>query len=104
MEILNTYSVYSEFIGFLPVLSICILLVFAIIFICTICNKEWKNSMKCFIAIFPLLILTHVLILWQQSTETKYHEVIISDYNQIDFNKYEIVNKKGKITVLKEIK
>jgi len=104
MEILNTYSVYSEFIGFLSVLSICILLVFAIIFICTIYNKEWKNSMKCFITIFSLLILTYVLILWQQSTETKYYEVIISDYNQIDFNKYEIVNKKGKITILKEIK
>ena len=29
MEILNTYSVYSELIGFLPVLSICILLIFA---------------------------------------------------------------------------
>jgi len=34
----------------------------------------------------------------------KYYETIISDYNKVDFNKYMIVEKKGKIIVLREIK
>jgi hypothetical protein len=36
-------------------------------------------------------------------TETTYHECRIIDYNKVDLNKYEIVEHRDKIIVLKEI-
>ena len=61
-------------------------------------------SIICFITGIVCLIISYGLIQWQDSTEVKYYETIISDYNKVDFNKYMIVEKKGKIIVLKEIK
>lgn len=50
-----------------------------------------------------ILITLGILILSSPTTTRVYHEVIVSDYNAIDFEKYEIVEHKGKIVVLKEL-
>jgi len=104
MEILNTYSVYNEYIGILLTFTIIAFLLFTVIFIAELYYKEWKNSIICFIFAICCLILFQGLIQWWESSEVKHYEVLISDYNKLDFNKYEIIDKKGKITIIKEIK
>jgi len=104
MEILNTCSVYNEYIGIIPTFTIITFLLLTIIFIIKLYYKEWKDSIICFIFAICCLILSHGLIQWWESSEVKHYEVLISDYNKLDFNKYEIIDKKGKITVIKEIK
>jgi len=105
MEILNTYSVYNESIIMFIIISLAILLICAIVFVASIFDKAWKCSLVTFIIICILCYITYFgLFKWYVSTETKYYETVITDYNKLDFNKYEIVDKKGKITVIKDIR
>jgi len=100
MEILNTYTeTMSGVLAALVAIGMGGLLLF--ITIVAIRDRNaigWVWGMG---AIF--LISVGVLILSSPPNTTVYHEVVVSDYNAIDFEKYEIVEHKGKIVVLKEL-
>lgn len=104
MEVLNTYSTYNELLAFLPTILITFCIFFIIGIIVNLIIKEWKSALVCLLISVLCFGVSLGLIAWWNATETKNYEVIITDYNKVDFNKYQIVEKKGQITVLKEIK
>jgi hypothetical protein len=104
MEVLNTYSQTNACFGILALYSICGVGALVLITIFNLIFVTWKNALKCFVFAVILAGIAYGFILSNNITETQYQEVLISDYNKIDFTKWEIAETKGKITVLKEIK
>jgi glucan phosphoethanolaminetransferase (alkaline phosphatase superfamily) len=103
MEILNTYT---ETIELVNILGTIVFLIIGVCFIMAILNficKEWIDGLK----LLGVCVLTFILLLGVvyigMKTETTYHECRIIDYNKVDLNKYEIVEHRDKIIVLKEI-
>jgi uncharacterized membrane protein len=103
MEILNTYSEFSDILRILAIYTGIGVLVSLFFTVINLIFKEWKTSLISFMIAVICMELFFGICEWGINTEIVYHEVIVSDYNKIDFNKYEIAERKGKIVVLKEI-
>jgi hypothetical protein len=104
MEILNTYSVYDSILNVLPLIPLLGFAYFGIKAIVKLLVKEWKNALiSLLIAVICFGAFYGLVELWE-SSETNRYEVLVTDYNKIDFNKYKIIENRGKIVVLEEIK
>jgi hypothetical protein len=104
VEILYTYSTYNESINTLAFLSIALLLGSICFCLVYLTYKEWCKSLLSLVIAVASFFVLYGAIEWYYSTEIKHHEVIIADYNQVDFSKYQLEEQKGKIIILKEIK
>ena len=100
MEIVNTYTETTSFL--FPAILTFIMVFFGIMAIITAIQRREIIGMF-FGLIVCAGIIFGIVCLSIPPTTTVYYEVIVSDYNTIDFEKYEIVKHKGKIVVLKEL-
>ncbi len=104
MEILNTYIVYSENFDFIMSFAIVGFVVTLFFFVMNLFMKEWKITMVCFVILIIMGLGSYSLGKLKYDSQTFHHEVIITNYDEVDFEKYQIVEQKGKIIVLKELK
>jgi hypothetical protein len=101
MEILNSYSEYNNAVGIFIFFGVAGALILAGCCIYQLICREWKKLFSYFIGLIVVAAITFGLIKWIPVTETKYIQVKIIDMNKLDLDKYEIVNKQGKIITLK---
>lgn len=100
MEILNTYTeISSALLG-----GIFLLIIGCLSLAITILAIKLKDAFGFLFGLLAIAgIFFGILSISAPPTTTWYHEVIISDYNAIDFEKYEIIEHRGEIVVLKEL-
>jgi hypothetical protein len=104
MEILNTYAIYDGFLNFLPMIPLVAGIIFIIKTIMELIMQEWKNVLiSLLITVLCFGMFYGLVQIWNKS-ETIRHEVIVRDYNDIDLSKYKIIENRGKIIIIEEIK
>lgn len=104
MEVLNTYTEYNEFISLLVPFAGFLAFIFLVFCIGNIIKKSKENAVICLVFFLITGFLTSGLIDTYFKSGKECLEVVISDYNKVDLNKYKIISQRGKITILKEIK
>jgi hypothetical protein len=104
MEILNTYSVYNDILTILPIFPLGVAVFFSLKTIFELLDKEWKNAIISLLIVVACFgIFTILTQQWSNSKLVRY-EVVISDYNKVNFDEYKIIENRGKIVILEEIK
>lgn len=101
MQILNTYQEASELIKLCAIFGGIALMISIFIIVYMLTEKDYKKSL----IVWSLILFSlSVGLLYKHFTLEKdtYHEVIIEDSDNFDFEAYEIVESRGKIIVVKE--
>lgn len=98
MEILNTYN-DAGFTGFLTVISGLITLFFLGVFIAALCAREFG------ISIIPLVftVVFGAATVDASSSTIEYTEAIVTDWNEVYEQGYEVVEQNGKIVTLRKV-
>ena len=102
MEILNTTTVYNEFVGVLALLLLLIAIFCFVAGIVFLVKTDWKSAFECFLIALGFSLLFLLVINWFSSTEKIKHEVLITDISEFDTSKYEIIEQRGRIFVVEE--
>ena len=99
MEILDTYTQWTDTTSLIFILLMCCFLISGIF---GAVELELGNSKRGRILVtISLIFLSSILLL--NKNEDTYHKVHISNLNSLDTDKYEIVEQNGKIITIKEV-
>lgn len=102
MEILDTYTQWTDSTTLIFILLMCCFLICGIFSAVELDLGNGKRG--CVLGCFALIFLLAVIIAIYNKTEYIYHKVHISNLNNLDTDKYKIVEQKGKIITIKEVK
>lgn len=105
MEILNTYS---NSVDGLYILQTIIFIIISLIFLYgtfeSIKNKKIANATGCLVVTLALGFVVYISFqLAMLPTKIVKHEVIIKDMDKFDYDKYKIVDQRGRIFTVEEI-
>jgi hypothetical protein len=102
MEILNTYTEIEPdtFTGVIFVSFVAATLILSVYTIGSLINLEWRAAIGC--ALITSVLIIADIILFNHLPQRIYHEAVVTDYSVVYEQGLEIVEQRGKITVLKE--
>ena len=104
MEILYTYTKMSDVFDMAITFLIIIIVVVFVFMIAAFVSKEWITGLAFLAGFIISAIILFGLFYSKTESNTTYHEVIITDYDKVNFDKYQIIEQKGRIITVEEIK
>ena len=102
MEILNTYTELNDAGVFILLVSIVVIVIGFFIGFCYFDGKKYKQGLITLLIAVSLLM--SLILNFSKLPNNTYHDVIIENFSEVEYSKYEIVSSKGKIITIKEVK
>lgn len=101
MEVLSSYEALTDVHRLIIMFGLISGILFA--FFAVGCFVEGENLKGLICLTVIAFILFFSITLYHYFSKNKMHEVLITDSNDFDFEKYEVIESRGRIFVIKEL-